>query len=78
MFSGAFGYFWVFLGIFGYFWVFLGNFGQFWVLLGILGILGILSTFYWTVVIGSECNFFVTDVMWYEVLSYAVVELCVT
>ena len=35
----------VFLGIFGYHWVFLR-------------ILGILSTFYWTLVIGSECNFF--------------------
>ena len=42
----------VFLGIFGYVWK----------------ILGILSTFYWTLVIGSECNFFGTHVMKYEVV----------
>ena len=42
---GIFGCFWVFLGIFEYHWVFSG-------------ILGILTSFYWTLVIGSECNFF--------------------
>ena len=57
-FLGIFGYFWVFLGTYGYFWVFVGVFGYFWVFLCILVIFGNLSTFYWTVVIGSECNFF--------------------
>ena len=65
----VFGYFWVFLGIFGYFWVFLGVIGYFWVF---------CQLFIGQSLLVQNVTFFGTDVMWYEVLSYAVVELCVT